>query len=93
MCSPSRATFFTGRPPQFHHVIDQMQYYFVPTLNPNIPNVGSFLKAIGYKTAYFGRFEMDKEILYPKPTVNYSKPRSLTASTYSVQVATSAAIP
>src|SRR5262245_24036476 len=73
MCSPSRATFLTGRPPQFHHVIDQMQYYFVPTLNPNIPNVGSLLKALGYKTAYFGKFEMDKEILYPKPTVNYSK--------------------
>ena len=40
MCSPSRATLLTGRPPQFHHVIDQMQYPFVPTLNPNIPNVG-----------------------------------------------------
>jgi arylsulfatase len=73
MCSPSRATFLTGRPPQFHHVIDQMQYYFVPTLDPKIPNVGSLLKALGYKTAYFGKFEMDKEILYPKPTVNYSK--------------------
>ena len=40
MCSPSRATFLTGRPPQFHHVIYQMQYSFVPTLDPNIPNVG-----------------------------------------------------
>src|ERR1700733_8113849 len=25
-CSPSRATFLTGRPPQHHHVIDQMQF-------------------------------------------------------------------
>jgi len=72
MCSPSRATFLTGRPPQFHHVIDQMQYSFVPTLDPNIPNVGSVLKGLGYKTAYFGKFEMDKGILSPKPTVNYS---------------------
>src|SRR5215831_13156841 len=72
MCSPSRATFLTGRPPQFHHVIDQMQYSFVPTLDPKIPNVGSVLKGLGYKTAYFGKFEMDKEILNPKPTVNYS---------------------
>jgi len=32
MCTPSRATFLTGRSPQFHHVIDQMQYSFVPTL-------------------------------------------------------------
>ena len=30
------------------------------------------LKGLGYKTAYFGKFEMDKENLYPKPTVNYS---------------------
>src|SRR5262245_5525116 len=72
MCTPSRATFLTGRPPQFHHVIDQMQYSFVPTLDPNIPNVGSVLKELGYKTAYFGKFEMDKGILDPKPTVNYS---------------------
>jgi arylsulfatase len=73
MCSPSRATFLTGRPPQFHHVIDQMQYTWVPTLDPNIPNVGSVLKGLGYKTAYFGKFEMDKEILNAKPTVNYSQ--------------------
>jgi arylsulfatase len=72
MCSPSRATFLTGRPPQFHHVVDQMQYSFVPTLNPNIPNVGSVLKKLGYRTAYFGKFEMDKGILEPKATVNYS---------------------
>jgi arylsulfatase len=72
MCSPSRATFLTGRPPQFHHVIDQMQYSFVPTLDPKIPNVGSVLKGLGYKTAYFGKFEMDKAILNPEPTVNYS---------------------
>src|SRR5215510_16479356 len=72
MCSPSRATFLTGRPPQYHHVIDQMQYSFVPTLDPKIPNVASVLKDLGYKTAYFGKFEMDKQHLYPKPTVNYS---------------------
>ena len=68
MCTPSRATFLTGRPPQYHHVIDQMQYSYVPTLDPKIPNVASVLKGLGYKTAYFGKFEMDKENLYPKPT-------------------------
>jgi arylsulfatase len=72
MCTPSRATFLTGRPPQFHHVIDQMQYAYTPTLDPNIPNVSSVLKGLGYKTAYFGKFEMDKANLNPKPTVNYS---------------------
>jgi arylsulfatase len=37
-----------------------------------MPNMGSVLKAMGYKTAYFGKFEMDQSILDPKPTVNYS---------------------
>jgi arylsulfatase len=50
-----------------------MQYDFVPSLDPKIPNMGSLMKTLGYKTAYFGKFEMDKAILTPKPTVNYSQ--------------------
>jgi arylsulfatase len=73
MCSPSRASFLSGQPPQVTHVIDQMQYPFVSSLSPNLPNMGSALKALGYRTAYFGKFEMDKEILTTKPTVNYSE--------------------
>jgi arylsulfatase len=72
MCSPSRAAFLSGRPPQVNGVIDQMQYPFVHSLSPSLPNMGSVLKELGYRTAYFGKFEMDKEILNPKPTVNYS---------------------
>jgi arylsulfatase A-like enzyme len=37
-----------------------------------MPNVGSVMKELGYRTAYFGKFEMDKSILAAKPTVNYS---------------------
>jgi len=73
MCSPSRASFLTGQPPQVHHVFDQMEYPYTPTLDPSLPNMGSVLKGLGYKTAYFGKFEMDKAILEPKPTVNYSQ--------------------
>jgi len=72
MCSPSRAAFLSGQPPQVNRVIDQMQYYFVPGLSPDLPNMGSVLKGLGYKTAYFGKFEMDKKILNPEPAVNYS---------------------
>jgi arylsulfatase len=72
MCSPSRAAFLSGQPPQVNGVFDQMQYDFVPTLSPDLPNMGSVLKGLGYKTAYFGKFEMDKKILDPEPTVNYS---------------------
>ncbi|HEY4432802.1 MAG TPA: sulfatase-like hydrolase/transferase, partial [Candidatus Cybelea sp.] len=62
----------TGQPPQVTGVIDQMQFSFVRSLSPEMPNMGSVLKGLGYKTAYFGKFEMDKDILNPKPTVNYS---------------------
>jgi hypothetical protein len=41
MCSPSRAAFLSGQPPQVNGVVDQMQYNFVPTLRPDLPNVGS----------------------------------------------------
>jgi arylsulfatase len=72
MCSPSRAAFLSGQPPQVNGVFDQMQYDFVPTLSPDLPNMGSVLKGLGYRTAYFGKFEMDKKILNPEATVNYS---------------------
>lgn len=73
MCSPSRASFLTGQPPQVHHVFDQMEYPYTPTLDPKLPNMGSVLKGLGYKTAYFGKFEMDKDIVNAKPTINYSQ--------------------
>jgi arylsulfatase len=72
MCSPSRASFLTGQPPQVTGVIDQMQYDYSHSLSPDMPNVGSVLKGLGYRTAYFGKFEMDKAILNPKPTINYT---------------------
>jgi arylsulfatase A-like enzyme len=72
MCSPSRAALLTGQPPQVNGVIDQMEYPYVTSLSPDLPNMGSVLKGLGYKTAYFGKFEMDKDLLDVKPTVNYS---------------------
>ena len=73
MCSPSRAAFLTGLPPQRTGVFDQMEYPYVPTLNPRIPNMGSVLKQLGYATAYFGKFEMARELIHTKDTVNYSR--------------------
>src|SRR5499426_1230121 len=72
MCSPSRASFLTGQPPQVNGVFDQMQFTYQQSLNPKLPNMGSVLKGLGYKTAYFGKFEMDQKLLESKPTVGYS---------------------
>jgi arylsulfatase len=72
MCTPSRAAFLTGQPPQVTGVFDQMEYSFQPSLSPDRPNMGSVLKGLGYQTAYFGKFEMDKPLLTDRPTENYS---------------------
>jgi arylsulfatase A-like enzyme len=72
MCSPSRATLLTGVPPQVHHIYDQEEYPFVPVLDTKRPNMGSVLKQLGYRTAYFGKFEMDKNLLSISDTINYS---------------------
>lgn len=72
MCTASRASFLTGQTPHVTGVIDQMQYSYTRSLSPELPNMGSVLKGLGYKTAYFGKFEMDKNMLVAKPSVNYS---------------------
>jgi arylsulfatase A-like enzyme len=72
MCSPSRATLLTGVPPQIHGIFDQEEYSYVPVLAPTRPNMGSVLKQLGYTTAYFGKFEMDKKLLFTSKTEGYS---------------------
>jgi len=72
MCSPSRATFLTGVPPQVNGVFDQEEYSYVPVLDANRPNMGSVLKKLGYRTIYFGKFEMNKKLLAVSDTTNYS---------------------
>jgi arylsulfatase len=72
MCTPSRAAFLTGQPPQVNGVFDQMEYSYQTNLSPDLPNMGSVLKRLGYQTAYFGKFEMDRPLLADRPTENYS---------------------
>jgi len=71
MCTPSRAAFLSGQPPQVNGVFDQMELGFVPDLSPARPNMGWVLKSLGYETAYFGKFEMEKELLKVDPQVDY----------------------
>jgi arylsulfatase A-like enzyme len=71
MCTPSRAAFISGTPPQVNGVFDQMETGYVPSLRTDRPNMGSVLKGLGYTTAYFGKFELNKELLKVNPAVDY----------------------
>ena len=73
MCTPSRAAFFSGHPPQVNGVFDQMETGWVPNLRQDQPNMGSMMKKLGYRTAFFGKWEMEADLIPPKPTVNYSE--------------------
>jgi arylsulfatase A-like enzyme len=72
MCTPSRAAMFSGQPPQVNGVFDQLEAGYVPSLRTEPPNMGSMMKKLGYRTAFYGKWEMDFDILSPKPNVNYS---------------------
>ena len=71
MCTPSRAAFISGTPPQVNGVFDQMETGYVPSLRTDRPNMGSVLKSLGYTTAYFGKFELNKGLLKVNPAVDY----------------------
>jgi arylsulfatase len=74
VCTPSRALFLTGTPPQKNGVFDQMSFGFVPSLRPDQPNMGWILRLLGYLTAYFGKFECNLDVLRANhKTVNTSE--------------------
>lgn len=72
MCTPSRGVMFSGQPPQVNGVYDQMELGYVPSLRTDKPSMGTIFKKLGYETAYFGKFELRKDIITPKTDVNYT---------------------
>jgi arylsulfatase A-like enzyme len=72
MCTPSRGVMFSGQPPQVNGVYDQMELGYVPSLRADKPSMGTIFKKLGYETAYFGKFELRKDIITPKTDVNYT---------------------
>ena len=64
---------YSGQPPQVNGVFDQMEAGYVPNLRQDQPNMGSMMKKLGYQTAFFGKWEMEADLIPPKPTVNYSE--------------------
>jgi arylsulfatase len=72
MCTPSRGVMFSGQPPQVNGVFDQMETGYVPSLRTDRPSMGTVFRALGYRTAYYGKFELRRDIIVPKRDVNYS---------------------
>jgi arylsulfatase A-like enzyme len=65
MCSPSRATFFTGKMPAQHRVTDTLTYggTFSPgetVLDPKRPNLATMLREGGYDVHYRGKWHLSK---------------------------------
>ena len=72
MCTLSRGVMFSGQPPQVNGVFDQMETGYVPSLRTDRPSMGTVFRELGYRTAYFGKFELRRDIISPKRDVNYS---------------------
>ena len=68
MCTPSRGVMFSGQPPQVNGVFDQMETGYVPSLRTDRPSMGTVFRQLGYHTAYFGKFELRRDIISPKAT-------------------------
>lgn len=70
--TPSRGVIFTGRAPQRTGIQDEMMFGWTPSMSTDELTMGTAMKELGYETAYFGKFELDTDIVFPKPGVNYS---------------------
>ncbi len=65
MCSPSRATFFTGLFPDQHGVTNTLQtgedFTSQPTLQTTTQNMARMLASAGYDVQYRGKWHMSKD--------------------------------
>ena len=72
VCTPSRGVIYSGRAPQVTGIQEEMMFGWTPSLPTNAVSMGTAMKRLGYATAYFGKFELDRDIVFPKPGVNYA---------------------
>ena len=72
VCTPSRGVIYSGLAPQVTGIQEEMMFGWTPSLATNTVTLGTAMKQLGYSTAYFGKFELDRDIVYPKPEVNYT---------------------
>ncbi len=72
VCTPSRGVIYSGLAPQVTGIQEEMMFGWTPSLSTNTVSMGTAMKRLGYATAYFGKFELDRDIVFPKPGVNYA---------------------
>ena len=72
VCTPSRGVLYSGLAPQGTGIQEEMMFGWTPSLPTNAVSIGTAMKKLGYATAYFGKFELDRDIVFPKPGVNYA---------------------
>jgi arylsulfatase A-like enzyme len=71
-CTPSRGVMFSGQPPQVNGVFDQLESGYVQSLRTDRPSLGTIMKQLGYTTAYYGKFELLKDVVWPSEKINYT---------------------
>ena len=87
MCSPSRASLFTGYLPAQHGVVDTLSFGTgfsadEPVLPRDLPNMATVFEAAGYDVAYKGKWHLSKPLGDPATRRIGSPPTSPpTAST------------
>ena len=72
VCTPSRGVLYSGLAPQVTGIQEEMMFGWTPSLPTDKFSIGTAMKRLGYSTAYFGKFELDRSILFPEPGVNYT---------------------
>lgn len=72
VCTPSRGVIYSGLAPQVTGIQEEMMFGWTPSLPTNAVSIGTAMKRLDYETAYFGKFELDTDIVFPKPGVNYA---------------------
>ncbi|NID11055.1 sulfatase family protein [Fibrivirga algicola] len=66
LCSPSRASILTGQYAHTHKVVDN----FAPQ-TPGLKFFPQYLKQVGYRTAFFGKWHMGNSDDAPQPGFDY----------------------
>lgn len=70
VCSSARSVIYTGQHVPKTGVFDNLGYPWSQELSPNIPTVATYLKGLGYYSAYYGKCHFNFQMKHPSSTGN-----------------------